>query len=482
TPTAGEIVIGGRVVNELSPRDRRIVMVFQSYALYPHLSVYENIAFPLEAQKVKKELHKEKVEWAASLLGIGALLDRKPRELSGGERQRVALARAIVREPAVFLLDEPLSNLDAKLRASAREELERFHRRVGTTTIYVTHDQVEAMAMGDRVLVLNKGVVHQLGTPTEVYDNPADTFVATFLGSPPMNLAELSDVIVGFRPEHFRPVSSVNGEAVAFRFKVENIEYLGSEWIVSGTPASGKLGGQKVFSRLNSAQDLSLGGTYDFAVPQRELKSFIFPICSQFVVIVGANILAIALEKTFRGRGFIRFLILLPWVAPIALGAIGWKWILDSIYSVISWVLVALHFYKPFNAPMWLGEPHLAIASVLLVHSWRLMPFSTVILLAGRTAIPKDIPEAAAVDGAGFWRTQFQIIIPMMRPILSVAVLFGLIFTFTDMTVVYILTAGGPFDSTQTLPSLAFAMGIQGSDLAAGAAISLFLVPLLIII
>ena len=211
-------------------------------------------------------------------------------------------------------------------------------------------------------------------------------------------------------------------------------------------------------------------------------NSFIFTICSQIVVTVGANILAIALEKTFRGRGFIRFLILLPWVAPIALGAIGWKWILDSIYSVISWVLVALHFYKPFNAPMWLGEPHLAIASVLLVHSWRLMPFSTVILLAGRTAIPKDIPEAAAVDGAGFWRTQFQIIIPMMRPILSVAVLFGLIFTFTDMTVVYILTAGGPFDSTQTLPSLAFAMGIQGSDLAAGAAISLFLVPLLIII
>src|SRR5438105_595631 len=194
TPTSGEILIGGQVVNDLSPRERRIAMVFQSYALYPHLSVYKNIAFPLKAQNVKKELHKEKVEWAASLLGIGALLDRKPRELSGGERQRVALARAIVREPAVFLLDEPLSNLDAKLRASAREELERFHRRVGTTTIYVTHDQVEAMAMGDRVLVLNKGVVHQLGTPAEVYDNPADTFVATFLGSPPMNLAELGEL------------------------------------------------------------------------------------------------------------------------------------------------------------------------------------------------------------------------------------------------------------------------------------------------
>ena len=274
TPTSGEILIGGQVVNDLSPRERRIAMVFQSYALYPHLSVYKNIAFPLKAQNVKKELHKAKVEWAASLLGIGALLDRKPRELSGGERQRVALARAIVREPAVFLLDEPLSNLDAKLRASAREELERFHRRVGTTTIYVTHDQVEAMAMGDRVMVLNKGVVRQLGTPTDVYDNPADTFVATFLGSPPMNLAEIGDVIVGFRPEHFRPAFTVTGDAAPFRLKVENIEYLGSEWIVSGTLAGGKLDGKKVFSRLSSAQNLQLSGTYDFAVPQSHLKFF----------------------------------------------------------------------------------------------------------------------------------------------------------------------------------------------------------------
>src|SRR6201988_2025729 len=234
TPTAGEILIGEKVVNNLTPRERRIAMVFQSYALYPHLTVYKNIAFPLKAQNVPKKLHKEKVEWASSLLGIGALLDRKPRELSGGERQRVALARAIGRQPAVFLLDEPLSNLDAKLRASAREELERFHRGVGTTSIYVTHDQVEAMAIGGRVMVLNKGVVRQLGPPTDVYDNPADTFVATFLGLPPMSLAELGDVIVGFRPEHFRPISTVTDVAVPFRFKIENIEYLGSEWIVSG--------------------------------------------------------------------------------------------------------------------------------------------------------------------------------------------------------------------------------------------------------
>ena len=211
-------------------------------------------------------------------------------------------------------------------------------------------------------------------------------------------------------------------------------------------------------------------------------NSVVFTVSAQIIVIICSNILSIALEKPFRGRGALRFLILLPWVVPVSLGTIGWKWILDSIYSVISWILVWLHLYKPYSAPMWLGEPNLAMASVVLVHCWRLIPFSTVIMLAGRTAIPKEIPEAAAIDGAGFWRTLFQINLPMMTPIISVAVLFGTIFTFTDMTVVYILTAGGPFDSTQTLPSLAFATGIQGSDLAAGAAISLFLVPVLVLI
>jgi multiple sugar transport system permease protein len=211
-------------------------------------------------------------------------------------------------------------------------------------------------------------------------------------------------------------------------------------------------------------------------------NSIVFTVSAQIIVIICSNILSIALEKKFRGRGLVRFLILLPWVAPVSLGTIGWKWILDSIYSVITWVLIWAHMVKPYDAPMWLGQPRLAMASVVLVHCWRLIPFSTVILLAGRTAIPKEIPEAAAIDGAGFWRTLFQINLPMMKPIISVAVLFGTIFTFTDMTVVYILTAGGPFDSTQTLPSLAFATGIQGSDLAAGAAISLFLVPVLVAI
>ena len=211
-------------------------------------------------------------------------------------------------------------------------------------------------------------------------------------------------------------------------------------------------------------------------------NSIIFTVVAQIVVLVCSNILSIALEKPFRGRGLIRFLILLPWVAPVSLGTIGWKWILDSIYSVITWVLVWLGFVNKYSPPMWLGQEGLAMASVILVHCWRLIPFSTVILLAGRTAIPKEIPEAASIDGAGFWRTLFQINLPMMIPILGVAMLFGTIFTFTDMTVVYILTNGGPYDSTQTLPNLAFTQGIQGSDLAAGAAIAAFLVPVLVVI
>jgi len=211
-------------------------------------------------------------------------------------------------------------------------------------------------------------------------------------------------------------------------------------------------------------------------------NSFVFTIASQVLSLVGANILALVLKDAFPGRRFFRFLILLPWVAPVSIGSLGWKWILDSIYSVIGWTLVRLHLVKPYEAPMWLGEPTLAMISVILVHTWHVMPFATVILLAGWTAIPKDIPEAAAVDGAGYFRTLFEIQLPMLVPIMNVAVLFGTIFTFTDMTVIYILTRGGPYDSTHVLPSYAFFTGILGNDLAEGAAVSVFLVPLLAVV
>jgi multiple sugar transport system ATP-binding protein len=277
TPTSGEILIGGRVVNDLSPRERRIAMVFQSYALYPHLSVYKNIAFPLKAQNVPKDQHHKKVEWASGLLGIGHLLDRKPRELSGGERQRLALARAIVREPAVFLLDEPLSNLDAKLRASAREELEQFHKNIATTTIYVTHDQTEAMAMGDRVVVLHQGVVRQIGTPKEVYEEPADTFVATFLGSPPMNLLEFSDVIIGFRPESFLPSDLISASRHAtFRYKVNYVEYLGAERVLYGVLEGSHFESKEIISRLSWTMPAGYeaGSVHEFAVSEADLRFF----------------------------------------------------------------------------------------------------------------------------------------------------------------------------------------------------------------
>lgn len=277
-PSAGDVFIGEQLVTHLPPRARGIAMVFQSYALYPHMTIFKNIAFPLKAMGMSKEEMKKKVEWSANMLGIQHLLQRKPRELSGGERQRVALARALVREPNVFLLDEPLSNLDAKLRATAREELHRFQKDVAITTIYVTHDQVEAMGMGDRIAVMNAGRVCQLGKPEEVYSDPADTFVAGFLGSPPMNLVEIEDRIVGFRPESFLPrqMHERGGELLSLPFQVSRVENLGADRLVYG-----KLGER--FNHLPVIANLPTSFTnykietsqsYDFAVPRNDVKFF----------------------------------------------------------------------------------------------------------------------------------------------------------------------------------------------------------------
>jgi len=214
---------------------------------------------------------------------------------------------------------------------------------------------------------------------------------------------------------------------------------------------------------------------------QTSLKNtFIFAFVSQALVLVLAKVLALALQKDFRGKWVVRLLILLPWVAPISLGTIGWLWIFDSIYSVINWTLRAAGIFGPDTWPIWLGKPHLAMGSVIAVHVWRLLPLATVILLAGLTSIPQDIHDAAAVDGAGFWRHLFQINVPLLLPIMTVAMLFGVVFAFTDMIVIYMLTRGGPYDTTQVLASLAFFTGIDGGDLAEGAAISLFLFPLLL--
>jgi multiple sugar transport system ATP-binding protein len=276
-PTSGEILIDGEVVNDVPPRARGVAMVFQSYGLYPHLTVFNNIAFPLRTQGTGRAEIARKVAWAAGLLGIDRLLHRRPRELSGGERQRVALARALVREPTVFLLDEPLSNLDAKLRASARSELKQFQQKVRTTTIYVTHDQIEAMGMGDRIAVIDHGKLRQIGTPAEIYDDPADEFVAGFLGTPPMNLVERHGGSLGFRPEHFLPKELLDGAALAeLSFRIDRMEYLGSERILYGA-IEGHTAKREVTAKLPAHVPLTgirPGEWHPFAVRRKELRFF----------------------------------------------------------------------------------------------------------------------------------------------------------------------------------------------------------------
>jgi multiple sugar transport system ATP-binding protein len=274
-PSSGDVLIDDQVVTGLPPRARRIAMVFQSYALYPHKTVSANIVFPLRAAGVAHGERMERARRAAGMLGIEHLLERKPRQLSGGERQRVALARALVRDPSVFLLDEPLSNLDAKLRTSARDELKRFQQEIGATTIYVTHDQSEAMGLGDRIAVLSQGRVRQIGRPVEIYDDPADTFVATFIGSPPMNLVPRDGVLVGFRPEHLLPAENVNGERVTMTLEVLRMEYLSGDRHIYGTVDVGA-GPARVIARLPATVDtpIEVGERHDFAVPGRRLRFF----------------------------------------------------------------------------------------------------------------------------------------------------------------------------------------------------------------
>ena len=254
--TGGEIAIGPRVVNQLEPAERDIAMVFQNYALYPHMSVYDNMAYGLKIAKVPKAEIDARVNKAARILELSALLERKPRQLSGGQRQRVAMGRAIVRQPQVFLFDEPLSNLDAKLRAQTRLEIQKLHAELGVTSLFVTHDQVEAMTLGQRLMVMNGGRIEQIGTPEEVYGRPATTFVASFIGSPPMNLLSgqagpsgftvgiepmalphapprAGTLLLGARPEHAQITEA--GAPGSWAMKVDVLEMLGAERLVYGS-------------------------------------------------------------------------------------------------------------------------------------------------------------------------------------------------------------------------------------------------------
>jgi multiple sugar transport system ATP-binding protein len=273
-------------------------MVFQSYALYPHMSVFDNLAFGLKLRKTPKDEIKKRVDEAAAVLGLEKLLDRKPKALSGGQRQRVALGRAIVREPQVFLMDEPLSNLDAKLRVETRANIARLHQRLGTTTVYVTHDQVEAMTMGDRIAVMRDGVLQQVGTPQELYDHPSNVFVAGFIGSPAMNFATAtvgdgnltvggmklgasgnvtemiknratgSTVLLGFRPEHLDLVDA-GGASLSLPAKVDVVEYLGNEELIHAVVES-----HEIVALVPSERQVREGQTIDLTVPAEKLHIF----------------------------------------------------------------------------------------------------------------------------------------------------------------------------------------------------------------
>ena len=272
-PTSGQVYIGEEMVNDVAPKNRDVAMVFQSYALYPHKTVRANIEFPLKTRGVEASERERSVAEAAALLGLGELLDRKPGQLSGGQRQRVALARAIVRRPAVFCMDEPLSNLDAKLRGETRSELVALHRRLGTTFVYVTHDQIEAMTMGSRIAVLVDGVLQQVGSPTDVYDRPANIFVATFLGTPPMNILPAASLesgahSVGIRPEH---VVFVDANAGGVQASVTLVEHLGYEVHVTATLENG----QAIVSRLSTdAATLAVGQQVHISAEARHRHRF----------------------------------------------------------------------------------------------------------------------------------------------------------------------------------------------------------------
>jgi multiple sugar transport system ATP-binding protein len=296
--TAGQIKIDERVVNRVPSKDRNIAMVFQSYALYPHMTVYDNLAFGLKLLKTPKQEIKRRVEEAAKILNLERFLDRKPRALSGGQRQRVALGRAIVREPAAFLMDEPLSNLDAKLRVQTRAEILRIQQRLGTTTVYVTHDQVEAMTMGDRIAVMSDGVLQQVGPPPELYERPVNKFVAAFIGSPAMNFATVhadqgklkmgshllqltgrrekianerhgKQLEIGFRPEDLEVANGSGDGAVRFPAKVDVVEYLGNQELLHA-----QVEGTEIVALVSSDRKVQVGDNVEFTIPSDKLHLF----------------------------------------------------------------------------------------------------------------------------------------------------------------------------------------------------------------
>ena len=291
TVTSGDVLINGEVVNNLEPKDRDVAMVFQSYALYPNMTVYENIRFPLKVRGIDKELHNDKVMRASAIVELDEFLHRKPAELSGGQRQRVALARAIVREPTVFLMDEPLSNLDAKLRVSTRAQIKNLQHKLRVTTIYVTHDQVEAMTLADRVVVMNNGVVQQVGTPQEIYNKPANSFVASFIGSPAMNLMKgtIKDGVFLGENVKIEGLNKKHSGKITLGFRAEDASIVKSKGSIKAAAFSMELLGDMTMVSVKAGGEL---------ISIKSDKNYYADIGSQVMATVPANLCLLFSSKT----------------------------------------------------------------------------------------------------------------------------------------------------------------------------------------
>ncbi|KAF4326274.1 hypothetical protein G195_000103 [Phytophthora kernoviae 00238/432] len=412
--SGGEIWIGDHCVNGVEPGKRNIAMVFQNYALYPMMTVKENIEFGLVNRKVPRTERERLVKEITEVVGLAEYLHKKPQALSGGQRQRVALARAMVKNPGVFLMDEPLSNLDAKLRHQMRTELIQLHKRLGATFVFVTHDQVEAMSMGDRIVIMNKGRIQQADSPMKIYDDPDNVFTAQFIGTPPMNVidrerilpllhGQLHDEIgqLGFRPEKATMTTENRPQPGQLQFpaRILTRETLGAE----------------IIYQLESALGLV------------SVKSFLKPLESASEVYISVS--------------------------------------MQDLY----------YFDRGVGLPKqtWLSSPDSSLLSLVLVSVWKGVGYNALIFIAGLQSIPKDVYEASALDEANWWRKFYKITLPMLSPTLFFLIIINLISSFQVFETIAIMTNGGPINSTNTLVFYIYEYGFRyfkiGYASAAGA-------------
>ena len=475
--SSGTVYMNGKDLKNVPPGERDIAMVFQSYALYPTMSVRENIEFCLKNNKIPKAERKKRVEAVAKRVDLTDYLDRKPSQLSGGQRQRVALARAMVKEPQVFLMDEPLSNLDAKLRASMRSELIQLHNKLKTTFIYVTHDQIESMAMADYIVLLNHGKIMQQDTPEEIYNNPANVFTAQFIGTPATNILPLHNGCYGFRPEkaYFISKDAANFEQYWKKGTILTREMLGSEGYLMVSPAmilmlifvfyplvnlvylsffNYNLIGTKEFVGLKNYKILFFIKT-DFIQALR--NTGVYTLTVVIFSLLLAILLALWLEKDNWINRFLQKSMFTPYLISMVSCAYIWSWMYDSDSGVFNALLNALKL-SPLR---WLNDSDMAIFCVAAVAVWKSLGYYLIIVLASIKTVPRDILEAAELDRTPPLRKFIKITLPMISPQLFFLLITITISSFKVFDVVRVMTNGGPGNSTDVLVTYIYRYAFQ---------------------